>query len=323
MPGTVIITGANGSLAIPAIHRLLTNHPDCTLIATVRSAASTDPNTTLLHSTLSHFPSAKTSVRELDLASLSAVKTFSQTLVSEISTKKLPALNAIICNAYYWNLNSPVALTEEDGYEKTFQISHLAHVSLVLRLLGSFDPKAGGRIILFSSNATFPGKNGLEKYPPGIPSDLNELVKPTATSSETDVIGRGFQRYANAKLVVVMWMYALNRYLEKNPQTQNISALAVNPGNLSDSRALRTNTPSYLYYISLFIIRPLRPLLQYMDPTMRTSADAGADVIALAMDDKYKGERGYFTMSKKDESPEASRDEEVQGNLWEKSAEWV
>ncbi|KAL8916330.1 MAG: hypothetical protein Q9172_006350 [Xanthocarpia lactea] len=320
MAGTIIITGANGSLAIPAIQHLLNQQPDCTLIGTVRNASDSDTNTQTLRDTLSHFPSTESSIREVDLSSLPAVHSFASSIASEISSGTLPPLTAIICNAYYWNLNKPLETTK-DGYEKTFQVSHLAHVALVLRLLGSFGP-SGGRIVLFSSDAIWPGKNGLQKFPPAIPDDIEQLAKPAA-DDPVDVFGRGFLRYANAKLAIVMWMYALNRALEKDPQLNKITAIAINPGNLSDSRALRTNTPSMLYYLSIFVIRPLRPLLRFMDPTMRTAAEAGADVIALATNEAFPGERGYFTMLKKDESSPDSLDEEKQRKLWAKSAEWA
>ena len=212
MTGTIIITGANSSLAIPAIQHLLTQRPDCTLIGTVRNASDVDTNTALLRKTISNFPSAKASIRELDLSSLSAVQSFTSSVASEISSRKLPPLTAIICNAYSWNLNAPLQTTE-DGYEKTFQVSHLAHVALVLRLLNSFGP-SGGRIVLFSSDSHWPGKSSLAKYPPAIPDDLDLLVKPAADES-VDNFGWGFLRYANSKLAIVMWMYALNRALEK------------------------------------------------------------------------------------------------------------
>ncbi|KAI4243792.1 MAG: hypothetical protein L6R42_010644, partial [Xanthoria sp. 1 TBL-2021] len=241
-------------------------------------------------------------------------------IAAEISSGKLPPLTAIICNAYYWNLKAPLQTTD-DGYEKTFQVSHLAHVALVLRLLGSFGP-SGGRIVLFSSDSHWPGKNGMAKYPPAIPDDLDLLVKPAA-DEPVDYFGRGFLRYANSKLAIVMWMYALNRALEKDPKLNKITAVAINPGNLSDSRALRTNTPSSLYYLSLFVLRPLRPLLRFMDPTIRTSAEAGADVMQLATNEAFPGERGYFTLLKKDESSPDSLDEEKQRRLWAKSGEWA
>ena len=115
-------------------------------------------------------------------------------------------------NAYYWKLADEVE-SITDGYEKTFQVTYMAHATLVLRLLGSFG-WSDGRIVLFSSDAHWPGKNSLEKYPPAIPFDLQMLVKPAA-DEPSDSFGRGFQRYAISKLAVVMWMYVLNHYLEK------------------------------------------------------------------------------------------------------------
>ena len=95
-------------------------------------------------------------------------------------------------------------------------MNHIAHASLVLRLLGSFGPSSDedlGRIVLFGSDAHWPGKNGLEKIPPTIPEDMELLVKPTKTNE--DAAGRGFYQYAVSKLAVIMWMYALNGHLMK------------------------------------------------------------------------------------------------------------
>ena len=211
MAGTIIITGANGSLAIPAIEYLLTNYPDYVAILTVRNASDTDVNTNKLRSTLTKY-SSRNFIRELDLASLSATHDFASSIADDIANSKLPPLVGIVCNAYYWNLTHDAQLTA-DGYEKTFQVSYLAHVALVLRLLNSFG-QAGGRIVLFASDAHWPGKNSLEKYPPALPDDLELLVKPAA-DEPVDNFGRGFQRYAVSKLAIVSWMYALNRHLEE------------------------------------------------------------------------------------------------------------
>lgn len=214
MAGTIIITGANGSLAIPAVRHLLTKYPHHTAVLTVCNDSDNDTNTTKLRSKLARIPHAIASVRQLDLTNLSAVNDFAHSIVADIAASRLPPLAAIVCNAYYWNLTGEVQITG-NGYEKTIQVSHLAHVALVLRLLGSFRP-GGGRIVLLSSDAHWPGKNGLEKYPPALPEDLNLLVKPDVTYEKpSEHFGRGFQRYANSKLAIVTWMYALNRYLEK------------------------------------------------------------------------------------------------------------
>ncbi|KAL8798612.1 MAG: hypothetical protein Q9182_006524 [Xanthomendoza sp. 2 TL-2023] len=305
MAGTYIITGANGSLAIPAIKYLLTKYPNSTLIATVRNADETDLNTRSLRNTLNAFPQANTFIRQLDLTLLSSVHDFAKSIAADISSGKLPPLSAIICNAYYWNLVKPIEITE-DGYEKCFQVSHLSHVALVLRLLGSFG-LSGGRIVLLSSDAHKPGANGLAKYLPAIPDDLEQLVKPAA-DVPVDNFGKGFLRYGNSKL---------------DPSLSKITAVAINPGNLPDSRALRTNSPNWLFYLSKFVFGPLLFLLRRIDPIMRTSAEAGADVIALATNEAFPGERGFFTWLKKDESSVESLDEEKQRKLWVKSAEWV
>jgi NAD(P)-dependent dehydrogenase (short-subunit alcohol dehydrogenase family) len=212
MKGTILLTGANSSLAIPAVEHLLTNYPDFTAVLTVRNSSDNDTNTKKLRTTIAQHPSAKTSIRELDLTNLPAVQAFASSIAAEIAQDRLPPLASIICNAYYWNLSGGAEITK-DGYEKSFQVIHVAHAALVLRLLGSFGPD-GGRVVLFSSDAHYPGKNSLEKYPPAIPNDLELLVKPAA-DEPPDNFGRGFQRYAVSKLAVVMWMYALNRYLEK------------------------------------------------------------------------------------------------------------
>ncbi|MCJ1247586.1 hypothetical protein MMC30_004801 [Trapelia coarctata] len=320
MAGTILMTGANSSLAIPAVQHLLTKYPDHTAVLTVRNTSDTDVNTNKLRDTISQHPNAKTSIRQLDLADLSAVHDFASTIASEIADGKLPPLASIVCNAYCWNMVGVAEITG-DGYEKTIQVNHLAHVALVHRLLGHFGPE-GGRVVLLASDAHWTGKNGLQKHPPAIPDDLELLVKP-APDKPTDNMGRGFQRYANSKLAVIMWMYALNRYLEKDPSLSRITAVAINPGNLSDSRALRTNTPQMLVYMSKFVVRPLRPILRLMDPTMRTAAEAGTDVADIATNKASPGERGYFTLLKKDSSSPDSKDEEKQQKLWVKSAEWA
>ena len=337
MAGTIIITGANGSAAIYTIRYLLKHHPDKHLVLTVRNISDSEVNTNALRKQIAEHSGARFMIRQLDLASLAAVSDFTKSLANEISRNELPPLESIICNAFYWNLAKEKEMTS-DGYEKTFQVNHIAHSSLVLRLLNSFSP-SGGRVVLFTSEAHWPGKNSLEKIPPAIPSNLDQLAKPPTNVSE-DHMARGFNLYAVSKLVILMWMYALNRRLEKvchranvyrahsnncpkNPKFANITAIAMNPGNLSDSRALRVNTPATLQIMSKFVIQPMRPLLRFMDPTMRTSSEAGIDIAKLAISEASPGTRGFFTLLKEDTSSPDSLDNKVQEALWGKTMEWA
>lgn len=214
MVGTILITGANGSLAIEAARYLLTNAPEHTLVLTVRDASDEDPNTKALRDVLAQHPPQQTraSVRQLDLSRLASVHEFAQDIAGEVSRGDLPPLVSIVCNAYFWNLSRPLERTA-DGFEKTVQVTHLAHAALVLRLLGSFHPQEAGRIVHFSSDAIFPGQNGLERIPPAIPDDLEVLARPPP-DEKNDPWAYGFLRYANTKLAVVMWIHALNRRLE-------------------------------------------------------------------------------------------------------------
>lgn len=211
MSGTIIITGANGSLAIPTIQQLLTKYPDYYLVLTVRSV-HTIPG---LEALIPDYEARSVSFRALDLADLAGVHSFASTIAADICAGELPPLVGIVCNAYYWNLRSESELTT-NSYERTFQVNHIAHAALVLRLLGLFDTAKGGRIVLFSSDAHWPGKNGLQKYPPAIPDEegLDALVR-LPSDTPPDPMGRGFQQYANSKLAIVMWAYALNRHLER------------------------------------------------------------------------------------------------------------
>ncbi|TVY17686.1 Retinol dehydrogenase 14 [Lachnellula arida] len=329
MAGTVLITGANGSLAIPAVAHLLRNYAGFTLILTVRNPADSDVNTIRLRQTIAQFPNAKASIHQLDLANLSTVREFSGQVALDVTNGKYPPLSAIICNAYYWNLLGNIELTG-DGYEKTLQastleplslstlgVNHIAHVALVLRLVGSFGPD-GGRVVLFSSDAHWPGKNGLEKYPPTIPEDLELLIKPKADATK-EKEGLAFQRYANSKLAITSWMYALNQRLENNPALSKITAVALNPGNLIDSRSLRKHPPETGHHAKA---RPPASGTR-VSPPESNHAYAGADVVELALNPKYEGERGFFTLLEKDESSPESRDKSKQQRLWVKSAQWA
>jgi NAD(P)-dependent dehydrogenase (short-subunit alcohol dehydrogenase family) len=213
MPGSVILTGANGSSGLHAATHLLNAYPEFTAILTVRSAVDTDVNTNTLRAAISKFPDAKVYIHEVDLADLAAVHRFTTTVADAIAAKKYPPLKAIICNAFYWNLIADRELTV-DGIDKTMQVGFVSHAHLVLRLLDSFD-REGGRVEIVSSVAHFRVSNPMTQYVPGIPSDLDELVRPQVDKNRQS---HGAFRYANSKLVATIWSYALNRHLQNVSQ---------------------------------------------------------------------------------------------------------
>lgn len=207
--GTIILTGANGSLGIGFVKRLLTNFPDHTAILTVRDDSESDPNTQNLRQLIAGHP--KISISKLDLVSLPAVKQFAVDICARVASGELPRISAVVCNAFAWSLNTGQKFTD-DGYELSFQVSYLAHFSLVLRLLGSMDI-ANGRVVMLGSDSHDPEKgNALQTYPVEFPDDPEHLVVPPPDAKGQEV-GRGFQRYGLSKLCCIMLMYSLNRHL--------------------------------------------------------------------------------------------------------------
>ncbi|TVY15817.1 WW domain-containing oxidoreductase [Lachnellula arida] len=318
MAGTIILTGANGSLGIHAAEQLLKAHPELVTIFTVRNAAESDANTESLRKVIARYPGSRASIHQVDHANLSAIHEFASKISSAITAGEYPPIKSIICNAAYWNLVADSELTE-DGYDKTLQVSHIAHVALLLRLIGNFADS--GRIVLLSSIGHYRKPNAMTSHLPEIPGNIDQLNHPLP---DKDKQGRGFQRYANSKLVATTWMYALDHYLQQNPRFKNITVVAINPGGLGDSRVFTTNTPRSTKLTQRLILKPFMWVInRLVDPTFRSSADAGVDVAELAVGKARPGERGYFTLLNKDESDPITRDPELQQKVWQKSLEWA
>lgn len=204
--GTVLITGANGSCAIPFISHIKNHYPNLDIIATVRNASSDDPNTAYLSSII-----PPSSIEALDLSSLAAVNTFTAGLSRRIAEGDLPHLKAVVCNAFTMSLKDQIFTS--DGLEQTFQVNHLAHYLLVLKLLGSM--ASDGRIVMLGSNAHYTGrKHPLFDIPVSIPDDIGKLVKPERDTPGNEY-SHGFQRYGVSKLANIIFMHDLNARLAK------------------------------------------------------------------------------------------------------------
>lgn len=211
MAGTILITGANGSLGLAAVSYTLTTYPTHTLLLTVRNPSPSDPNTAKLHNIIAGHPNVKVEIETLDLATNSEIAAFCSKTSARIQSSKLPKVAAIICNAMTWSLNDGLKVSP-DGLELDMAVNTLSHFNIVLRLLDVMEPQ--GRIVFLSSESHWPGKAGFEKYPPVIPDDLDALVK-YEKDKQGEEFGRGFLRYGLSKLVGIMLMYELNRRLQR------------------------------------------------------------------------------------------------------------
>lgn len=209
MTGTVIITGANGSVALGFVDHILSSYPTYTLLATVRDPS--DANSVKLSNIITSKPDAKAHIEALDLSSLTDVRSFAEKTAERVKSGKMPPIKAIVCNAFTWSLSE--TKYTQDGLEASFQVGHLSHYLLILKLLGSM--ASDGRIVLLGSNAHYPDRpHPLTKLIARIPEDVEQIVKPLPDEpgQEHD---RGFQRYGTAKLANVMLMHDLNTRFKK------------------------------------------------------------------------------------------------------------
>ncbi|KAJ5223810.1 hypothetical protein N7468_008352 [Penicillium chermesinum] len=319
MGGSVVITGANGSLALGFVEAFLKSYPQYTLIAAVRNTSTKeDANTAKLASLIARYPKAKAHIESIDLGSLVSTRSFADNIAARIASKELPPIVAIICNAFTWSLESGQKFTVDD-MEATFQVGHLSHYLLVLKLLGSMDVKSG-RVVLLGSIVHFDLPNPISSLVAGFPEDFDKLVTPDADPSDL-IHDRGFQRYANAKLANITFLYDLNKRLEKDPKLSNITVTAMDPGGLPDSRSQAGQKRAVRGFFAL--INVLMPALKYFTSQFRTTRDAGRDLATLSLDPSFKGKRGYYIGTREGTPSKVAMAEEVQKKLWDGCWKWA
>ncbi|KAH0590023.1 WW domain-containing oxidoreductase [Termitomyces sp. J132] len=317
--GTIVLTGANGTLGLAYVAETLKYYPNYHLVLTVRNDKKTDINTSKLYTILSRFPVAKYSIHTLDLASLDSVSSFASHLTLQVSSGALRPITVIICNAFAWSLISGIKLTS-DGYELSFQVNYLAHFVLVLQLLKSMD-KMRGRVVGLSSDSHRPGGSHAEVFPPVLPNDFEALLKPPADEPGKEV-GKGFQRYGVSKLCVIMFIYELNRRLQWDStyeELRAIKALAVDPGTITDSRALVRDVPGTWSLGTKYVLNPLRPLLKYAMPELRSSSIAGKILVELSLKEAYGGKHmpSYYEGLMPTKSSRESYHQAKAAKLWD------
>ncbi|KAK4097277.1 NAD(P)-binding protein [Parathielavia hyrcaniae] len=321
MAGTVIITGGNGSLGLGFVEAILASHAEYTLIATVRNTScEEDANTAKLAKLASKHPNARVMIERLDLSSLASVRSFADSISTKISQGEIPTISALVCNAFTWSLDGGQKMTS-DGYEATFQVSHLSHMLLVLKLLGSMDAPSG-RIVMLGSDAHDPDKeNPMSKLRAGFPvNDMEQLVHPLP-DEPGQVHDRGFQRYANAKLANAVFMQDLNARLLADPSLAGITVTCMDPGGLVDSRAHAEQRALARRVIN--IANAMMPLLRHLTSVMRTTTSAGRDLVALSVGVQFKGKRGHFLGRQEGTPAKVICDLTVQKKLWAACWEWV
>ncbi|KAJ6023964.1 hypothetical protein N7540_004761 [Penicillium herquei] len=321
MTGTVIITGASGSLAIATVQQLLSKYPSLTVLGTVRDVTKLpkSPSLLRLEEIASHYPPGRFITRNLNLGSLSDVQSFAKEVSRQVESGELPSIRAIICNAFTWSLDGQKFT--QDHYESTFQVNHLSHFVLVLGLLRSMN-RENGRIVMLSSEVHDPqNQNPLSALGAQLPANdhLDELIKPHADGpgKEHDM---GWRRYANSKLANVMFMESLNKRLQKNLELKEITVTAMDPGGMVDSRAHGVQRMSVRILFRVFAF--LLPIVRLFTYQVRSSTDSARDLVALVADPAFHLTRGHFNGNKPQPPAAVAKDDQQCEAIWTACWEW-
>lgn len=89
-----------------------------------------------------------------------------------------------------------------------------------------------------------------------------------------------------------------------------------------DSRAFSQTDVPLLWKIIVGAGYWLQPLANRFNPRINSSAGAARIVVDMALTDEFAGKEGHFVLREQEDSSPDSRDETVQGKLWEKGIEW-
>ena len=210
-----------------------------------------------------------------DVSDMSSVDRFSNAF-----KERFMCLNVLINNA---GAAFSKRQETEAGYEKTIATNYLGMFKLTNNLLPMLKDTVPSRIINISSGMHKTGK-----------IDFDDIMMEKKYSS--------MKQYANSKLIVTTYTYALARRLAGTGVTANV----VEPGFVATN--LGSNMGGLRDRIAFTIVRPIQ-----------ISAEKGAETsIWAAMVPEIEGISGKtFAKKKETESRDITYDEDVQDKLWD------
>ncbi|KAH8904750.1 dehydrogenase/reductase [Coniochaeta sp. PMI_546] len=297
--GTVLVTGGTANLGFYAARDIARAHPDYVVVLASRTDsdnAAQNINKMLNQDNTVFLP--------LDLSDTNSVRNF----VESWPSKGFPPIKALLLNAGL-QFPGPVQKSPQ-GIEKTFAISHVGH-ALLFHLLCPYLAK-NARIVVTASGTHDPAqKSGL---PDAVYNSAEELAHPTPLTANNP----GRQRYSTAKLVNVLWTYAVHRRLSQQGSERGITINAFDPG-LMPGTGLAREASWFVRFLFSHVLPPLIPLLRLIyNDNVHSAEESGAALARLAIGADVEGVSGkYFEGLKEIKSSKDSYDESKQDDLWE------
>lgn len=294
---TAIITGANTGLGFECARALLESDPGWHVVLAVRDAERGAEAAARLDSP------GRTTVSELDLASLRSVRDFA----CRLQRLDGPPVTALVCNAGLQMVAG--SQTTADGYEMTFGVNHLGHFALVQHLLEHLDTPA--RIVVVSSGTHDPDK--FTGMPAPRYTSADDLLSPPPDGLTGE---EGRRRYTTSKLCNLLFSYELDRRLGQG--ARGITVNAFDPGLMPGSGLARDYSG-----VQRMAWRLLMPALRIL-PNVNSTRRSGDNLAALVAGPDLDGVSGaYFEGSRRIRSSRDSYDGAKAADLWQVSERLV
>ena len=196
---TAIVTGANSGIGFETAKALAAK--GATVILACRSVSKGEEAADKIRA---EHPETNVEVLELDLASLSSVRSFAQTFKDNYGKLELLINNAGVMVPPYG--------TTQDGFELQFGVNHLGHFALTGLLLDRLLETKKARVVNVSSSAHRMGELDFENFDPVLSEDS---YKP-------------WRAYGRSKLANLLFTLELQKHF--NAAGTDTLAVAAHPG---------------------------------------------------------------------------------------------
>lgn len=151
-----IVTGANSGIGLVAARELA--RKSATVVVACRSVEKGEKAVEQMRGELApNGGGAQFDVKELDLASLSSVRAFAETIAAAYPA----GIDILINNA---GVMAPPRHETADGFELQIGTNHLGHFALTGLLFDELKKKPGARVVTLSSNAHKMGKLNFDDF---------------------------------------------------------------------------------------------------------------------------------------------------------------
>lgn len=283
--GTVVITGASGSLGSKIALKIARRHPLCHLLLTARDVWS--KKVEVLSEEIRSLGPRSFEIAKLDLASFRSVRKFTKSTVDRVRTGDIPSIQLLINCAAIASFKAD-AFTE-DGFDLVYQTNCLAPFLLTIDLLEAFRLSDGGngtRVINIGCSLMSHGK-------------LDHFDNYTSKKIDSPLgVDEGLVRFGSSKLLLNALMYALRRSLAMTSKI-DLTIFTLDPTRTSYSSRHATKTPAKPRMGSGLLLAIPYMTQMFLKNMINSNSRSAEAVVKVAFDplkhDRI-GEEKYFVL---------------------------